>query len=41
MVHAKPVHIDLNIEVALPDKLFASTLDKINFYRELETIGNL
>ncbi len=37
----KPVHIDLNIEVALPDKLFASSLDKINFYREVETINNI
>lgn len=34
-------NIDLNIEVALPDKLFHTPLDKINFYREIETITKL
>ena len=41
ITHTRPVHIDLNIEVALPDELFATSLDKINFYREVETIANL
>ena len=33
--------IDLNLAVSLPDKLFASSLDKINFYREIESINSL
>jgi len=36
-----PCNIDLNMEVALPDSLFASSLDKINFYREVESISNI
>jgi transcription-repair coupling factor (superfamily II helicase) len=36
-----PCRIDLTIDIALPDELFASSLDKINFYREIETIQNL
>lgn len=36
-----PCTIDLDLEVSLPDKLFATSLDKINFYREVEIIDNL
>jgi transcription-repair coupling factor (superfamily II helicase) len=33
--------IDLNIEAYIDDDFFSSELDKINFYREIETIENL
>ena len=33
--------IDLNIESYIKDDFFTSELDKINFYREIETIENL
>jgi len=32
--------IDLNRERYLPDNFFGSELDKINFYREIESINN-
>ena len=33
--------IDLQINASIPDNYFDSDLDKINFYREVETINNL
>jgi transcription-repair coupling factor (superfamily II helicase) len=33
--------IDLNISLSIPDSYFSSELDKINFYREIETINDL
>ena len=33
--------IDLNINALIPDNYFDSDLDKINFYREIETINSL
>ncbi len=33
--------IDLNINFEIPDEYFDSDLDKINFYREIETINSL
>ncbi len=33
--------IDLDIEIYIPDDLFGSELDKINFYREIELITDL
>ncbi len=35
------VVIDLNIQVYINDECFASNLDKINFYREIEFIDNI
>jgi len=33
--------IDLDIDIFIPDDFFWSQLDKINFYREIESINNL
>jgi transcription-repair coupling factor (superfamily II helicase) len=33
--------IDLNIEAYLPNDFFTSELDKLNFYREIESIKDL
>jgi transcription-repair coupling factor (superfamily II helicase) len=33
--------IDLNIEAYLPNDFFTSELDKLNFYRELESVKQL
>ncbi|MDR2411351.1 MAG: hypothetical protein LBD88_01885 [Candidatus Peribacteria bacterium] len=33
--------MDLNIEAYLPNDFFTSELDKLNFYREIESISNL
>ncbi|MDF1682601.1 MAG: hypothetical protein P1U46_02490 [Patescibacteria group bacterium] len=33
--------IDLDIESYIPDDFFSSELDKINFYREIESIRSL
>jgi transcription-repair coupling factor (superfamily II helicase) len=35
------VVIDLNVEAYLPNDFFTSELDKLNFYREIESISNL
>jgi transcription-repair coupling factor (superfamily II helicase) len=32
--------IDLNISAYIPDSYFGSSMDKMNFYRELETVEN-
>ena len=32
--------IDLNISAYIPDSFFGSSMDKMNFYRELETVEN-
>jgi transcription-repair coupling factor (superfamily II helicase) len=32
--------IDLNISAYIPDEFFGSSLDKMNFYRELESVEN-
>ncbi|MDD3646391.1 MAG: CarD family transcriptional regulator [Candidatus Gracilibacteria bacterium] len=33
--------IDLNISLSIPDEYFASELDKINFYREIESVNDI
>ncbi|MDR2640268.1 MAG: hypothetical protein LBC61_02855 [Candidatus Peribacteria bacterium] len=33
--------IDLNVEAYIPNDFFTSELDKLNFYREIESIRNL
>jgi transcription-repair coupling factor (superfamily II helicase) len=33
--------IDLNVEAYLPNDFFTSELDKLNFYREIESVSNL
>ncbi len=33
--------IDLQLDIGIPDSFFDSDLDKINFYREVESISNL
>ncbi len=36
-----PAIIDLNIGAFIPDDFFGSSLDKINFYREIESVNSL
>jgi transcription-repair coupling factor (superfamily II helicase) len=37
----KKISIDLNIEAFIEDKYFSCETDKINFYREIESLNSL